>query len=119
MMVSGLGMGVGMKRHISRRRGWAAACAGVLVTAGVTVIGVPGATSAATPAGIHKIEHVVVIMQENRSFDSYFGTFPGAEGIPMRDGVPTVCAPDPKTHVCVKPYHDSANRNAGGPHSTS
>ena len=32
--------------------------------------------------GIHKIRHVVVIMQENRSFDSYFGTYPGADGIP-------------------------------------
>ena len=26
--------------------------------------------------GIHKIKHVIVISQENRSFDSYFGTFP-------------------------------------------
>ncbi|HZT85477.1 MAG TPA: alkaline phosphatase family protein [Gaiellaceae bacterium] len=68
--------------------------------------------------GIHKIRHVVIVMQENRSFDSYFGTYPGADGIPMRNGVPTVCSPDPKTHVCVKPYHDSANRNAGGPHDT-
>jgi phospholipase C len=67
-------------------------------------------------AGIHKIRHVVIIMQENRSFDSYFGTYPGADGIPMRDGVPTVCSPDPTTHDCVKPYHDTANRNAGGPH---
>ena len=25
--------------------------------------------------GIHKIRHVVIIMQENRSFDNYFGTF--------------------------------------------
>jgi phospholipase C len=31
------------------------------------------------PRGIHKIKHVIVIMQENRSFDSYFGTFPGAD----------------------------------------
>jgi phospholipase C len=68
--------------------------------------------------GIHKIRHVVVIMQENRSFDSYFGTFPGADGIPMTNGVPTVCNPDPKTHVCVKPYHDTSDRNAGGPHDT-
>src|SRR5437660_11646139 len=37
-------------------------------------------------SGIHKIRHVVVIMQENRSFDSYFGTYPGADGIPMRNG---------------------------------
>jgi phospholipase C len=69
------------------------------------------------PAGIHKIEHVVVIMQENRSFDHYFGTFPGADGIPMKDGVPTVCNPDPSTAQCVKPYHDSNDRNTGGPHT--
>ena len=30
---------------------------------------------ATTLKGIHKIQHVVVIMQENRSFDSYFGTY--------------------------------------------
>ena len=66
--------------------------------------------------GIHKIRHVVVIMQENRSFDSYFGTFPGADGIPMRDGRPSVCAPNPVTHGCDHPYHDSRDRNVGGPH---
>ena len=48
------------------------------------------------PAGIHKIKHVIVVMQENRSFDSYFGTYPGADGIPMRDGTPTVCVPNPE-----------------------
>jgi len=73
---------------------------------------------AADRDGIHKIRHVVIIMQENRSFDSYFGTYPGADGIPMNDGVPTVCSPDPKTHVCVRPYHDHSDRNAGGPHDT-
>ncbi len=66
--------------------------------------------------GIHKIKHVVIIMQENRSFDSYFGTFPGADGIPMQNGVPTVCVNDPKTGQCVKPFHDPANLNFGGPH---
>jgi len=65
---------------------------------------------------IHKIQHVVVIMQENRSFDSYFGTYPGADGIPMQNGVPTVCVNDPKTNQCVKPYHDAQNLNHGGPH---
>ena len=49
-------------------------------------------------AGIHKIKHVIIIMQENRSFDSYFGTYPGAGGIPMQNGVPTVCVPDPPEH---------------------
>ena len=51
----------------------------------------------AIPTAIHKIQHVVVIMQENRSFDSYFGSFPGADGIPMMGGAPAVCAPDPET----------------------
>jgi phospholipase C len=73
---------------------------------------------AATHKGIHKIRHVVIVMQENRSFDSYFGTYPGADGIPMKAGVPTVCNPDPKTHVCVKPFHDTSDHNAGGPHDT-
>ena len=57
--------------------------------------------------GIHKIQHVVIIMQENRSFDSYFGTYPGADGIPGQAGVRArSCVPDPATGSCVKPYHD-------------
>ena len=50
-------------------------------------------------AGIHKIQHVIVIDQENRSFDHYFGTFPGADGIPMKQGEPTVCVTDPDRRV--------------------
>ena len=75
----------------------------------------PSATS--PPDAIHKIQHVVVIMQENRSFDSYFGTFPGADGIPMQNGVPTACLSDPELGTCVRPYHDSADENQGGPHT--
>jgi len=78
------------------------------VTGGVT-------GSYLVPPGIHKIRHVVVIMQENRSFDSYFGTYPGADGIPMTNGVPTACVPNPKG-PCVRPYHDTADINGGGPH---
>ena len=72
-----------------------------------------------TLQGIHKIQHVIVIMQENRSFDSYFGTFPGANGIPMRNGVPTVCSPDPERHRCIKPFLDNSDRNHGGPHDAA
>ncbi|HEX4300156.1 MAG TPA: alkaline phosphatase family protein [Gammaproteobacteria bacterium] len=68
--------------------------------------------------GIHKIRHIIIIMQENRSFDEYFGTFPGADGIPMKDGIPTVCAPNPDTGVCDSPYHNSADMNFGGPHGS-
>ncbi len=67
------------------------------------------------PSGIHKIRHVVIITQENRSFDSYFGTFPRADGIPMRGRTPAVCVPNPGRR-CVRPFHDKADRNGGGPH---
>ena len=77
-----------------------------------------GARTAWTVSGIHKIRHVVIIMQENRSFDSYFGTYPGADGIPGLTGhrgkVP--CVPDPARHDCQNPYHNHADSNAGGPH---
>jgi phospholipase C len=72
--------------------------------------------STAHLTGIHKIRHVIVIMQENRSFDSYFGTFPGADGIPMKRGRPTVCLPDPVTNSCVRPFHDRSLIDMGGPH---
>ena len=39
-------------------------------------------TAQAPPPGFDKINHVIWIIQENRSFDNYFGTYPGADGIP-------------------------------------
>lgn len=66
--------------------------------------------------GIHKIQHVVIIMQENRSFDSYFGSYPGADGIPMSSGVPIACIPNVNGRPCVRPYHDTSDQDAGGPH---
>jgi phospholipase C len=68
------------------------------------------------PTAIHKIEHVVIVMQENRSFDSYFGTYPGADGIPTSGGRFTVCLPDPATGGCIAPYHDPSLVNGGGSH---
>ena len=40
-------------------------------------------SSAAGRIGVRKqspIKHVVVVIQENRSFDNFFATFPGADG---------------------------------------
>jgi phospholipase C len=69
------------------------------------------------PQGIHKIRHVIIVMQENRSFDSYFGTYPGADGLPVSAGGRfTTCIPDKATGHCVRPYHDRADVNVGGPH---
>src|SRR5258708_28673536 len=58
-------------------------------------------------------------MQENRSFDSYFGTYPKADGIPMKGGKPSPCIPNAKTGKCDKPFADHADVNGGGPHSHS
>jgi phospholipase C len=87
-----------------------------LVAASCSAAGSSSSPSS-SPAGIGKIGHVVVIMQENRSFDSYFGTYPGADGIPRTGGRFTVCVPDPATKGCQAPYHDSADRNGGAAHS--
>jgi phospholipase C len=56
-------------------------------------------------------------MQENRSFDSYFGTFPGADGFTMVNGKPTACIATSAGHPCAAPYADHADVNGGGPHS--
>ncbi len=44
------------------------------------------------PEGLHRsedIEHVVILMQENRSFDHYFGTYAGVRGFGDKRGLAT------------------------------
>jgi phospholipase C len=90
------------------------ACAWTTSPPGQLVSGGPTGSYVVSPL-IHKIKHVIIVMQENRSFDSYFGTYPGADGIPMRNGIPTVCVPNP-AGGCIRPYHDNNDVNGGGPH---
>ncbi len=97
---------------MTRLRWTAVALTGALI---LTACSLGGGRSGG-PQGIHQIKHIIVVMQENRSFDSYFGTYPAADGIPMTDGTPTGCIPDPQTGQCVKPYVDHADVNGGGPH---
>jgi acid phosphatase len=50
--------------------------------AGVIILIISGSAPPANPAGpLGKINHVIVIVQENWSFDSQYGQFPGANGI--------------------------------------
>ena len=92
-----------------------------------TSISPAGVTSPASPASPGQqpsklqqardhLKHLVFIVQENRSFDHYFGTFPGAEGFPMRNGRIDVCIPDPLAGHCVRPYHSTSQLQQGGPH---
>ncbi len=76
-------------------------------------------------ADLSKIQHVIVIMQENRSFDQYFGVYHGTSGqtvygFPHRpNGSIAVCIPDPALGHCARPYHNANPilRMQGGPHS--
>lgn len=53
-----------------------------LITAtGSIIVGCSGSKIVTPPAtGINQIQHIVFIIKENRTFDNYFGTFPGANG---------------------------------------
>jgi phospholipase C len=80
-----------------------------------------GATPTASPEklkGFDNIQHVIFIVQENRSFDHYFGTFPGADGLPTDEaGNFTTCVPDSVLGRCDAPYHDDTVLDFGGPHA--
>ena len=113
--------GKSIRFSAASRRGWPYALASVLLLLPASLIAQaqsqPSAkTGSSNTGGIHKIRHVIIIMQENRSFDSYFGTFPGADGLPTKNGAFSVCNPDPKTGSCMSPYHDTNDSNGGGPH---
>lgn len=61
------------------------------------------AASAEQTATTTPIKHFVYLMQESRSFDEYFGTYPGADGIPDQ-----VCMPRDLTDPaagCVAPSY--------------
>jgi len=47
----------------------------------LALLGSCAGTLADPPAGLAKINHIVVIYLENRSFDNLYGLFPGAEGL--------------------------------------
>ncbi len=96
-------------------RHFAIASVVVVLSAACSGSSTPIVVSPAT-SGIHKIQHIVVIMQENRSFDQYFGTYPGADGLPRANGKFTQCVPDPVLQTCVYPFHNGQDKNLGGPH---
>src|SRR6478609_133864 len=52
----------------------------LLLCSQALVAQIPANTPLQTPAGLSKIQHFVFILKENRSFDHYFGAFPGADG---------------------------------------
>jgi phospholipase C len=79
-----------------------------VLAAALILAALPTVPAAATPVGdtptATPIKHVVWIMQDNHSFDNYFGTYPGADGIPQ--GVCQRVNLNRRSTVgCVQPFH--------------
>ena len=84
-----------------RRRVLAGVACGLLVALTTVPAGASSRPAAAVPAARTPIKHVVTLMQESHSFDNYFGSYPGASGIPKGVCVPVVPGAGPS---CVKPF---------------
>ncbi len=117
--------------EISRRRLLASAT-GAGTTAAASALLPPHLRRAAAeppgrPGSLDDVEHVVVLMQENRSFDHYFGTLPGVRGfddpnaVTLPDGRPVFHQPDPLSPGgYLAPFHlDTATTGAQAIPSTS
>jgi phospholipase C len=90
-----------MSQGITRRQLLASgAGAGVAAFGGMDVIDALARTRPARP-GLDGVEHVVIFMQENRSFDTYFGSLSGVRGfddpraITLSTGRSVFYQPDP------------------------
>ena len=79
-----------MTDRVTRRRALrdiAAAGVGMSVAAsGIDGLLARAAAAAPKMGSLKDIEHVVILIQENRSFDHYFGTFSGVRGFGDRKG---------------------------------
>lgn len=96
--------GVGhMVANIKARRETVYSCFASLLLA-TSCTSMPGDSHRAGPPGLEKIQHVIVIYQENWSFDGLYGKFPGADGLAnagerirqmKKDGTPYTALPQP------------------------
>jgi phospholipase C len=82
----------------------------------------PAPTTPVQPT--HQIRHVIFVIQENHSFDNYFGTYPGVVGLkpgiklPAKRGGPPAVAPyhltAPLTHDLAHNWSNAHRAYAGG-----
>ena len=92
------------RRDLWSRRRFLQTSAGVAGAAGAALALPPGVqralASTGTPGQLSDIEHVVILIQENRSFDHYFGTLSGIRGfddpgmLVLPNGRPNIYQPD-------------------------
>ena len=56
------------------------------------------------------IDHIIVLYEENRAFDNYFGTYPGANGLSGNEALPIA----PGSNVTARPFHLSSTALGSG-----
>jgi phospholipase C len=90
-----------MSRVRSRRAaGLALAFMATVTFAGVQPAGAGTTAPAASSKTRTPVQHFVTVMQEGHTFDNYFGSYPGAAGIPADTCMPVS---PPALRPCVKP----------------
>jgi phospholipase C len=84
---------------------FAIASVGLLAPSASAAPATAGGPAASSPDSATKtpIKHVVMLMQDNHSFDNYFGTYPGADGIPAGT-CQRLRLTRSTTEGCVKPF---------------
>ncbi len=94
-----------------------AALTAVLPVSAAGAAGTGGQPSIATkvfPAAVAAvtgpIQHVIVVIQSGHSFDNYFGTRPGVDGIPANIREPVA----PGSNSVIAPYHLSSEQERDG-----
>src|ERR1700740_3687442 len=58
----------------------------------------PGSPAASPPQGLNKVNHIIIVMMENHSFDNYFGALAYAPGSPYH---PSSGGCSEQDHGCV------------------
>ena len=81
---------------LEHRRSAGEMCLTVALVSVLVLSSIPMATSASPSP----IKHIIVIVQENHTFDNYFGTYPGANGISKYTALPAKLGGPPT----AKPY---------------
>jgi phospholipase C len=92
-------------RREALRNAGAAALGTALLTTGVEDLLARAAEASPKTGALKDIEHVVIFMQENRSFDHYFGTLSGVRGFDDRRNRRAFTHQQPVDGQTTKPWH--------------
>jgi len=67
----------------------------------ILLICLVGLKPALAQTGLQKVNHIIIVMQENHSFDNYFGALAYAPGSPYHTPGETYGGCEPDDHACV------------------